>query len=222
MWNKIQRIYVGTNQVRPPTWKPWANTIAYYKFDNNLNDSSGNNRNLTTYSWTFTYWTTVQWAKFVQMDTSTSSSNLAVPFNLSNYTVSWWISFSEIRWSTYQWIMVDLEWWDGYPRLHTYANKVYSFTWDTWIAWTVNTWYNLICVCDWLILKEYINGTFISSYTLTTDVSSGTLIIDGIADKSRTQYRISWKLSELILENKARTAQEISDYYNQTKANYWL
>jgi hypothetical protein len=31
-----------------------------------------------------------------------------------------------------------------------------------------------------------------------------------------------WMIKDFIIENRERTAQEISDYYNQTKWTYWL
>jgi hypothetical protein len=42
------------------------------------------------------------------------------------------------------------------------------------------------------------------------------------ASSPLTNFTRQGKMSELILESKDRTAQEISDYYNQTKGNYWL
>ena len=32
----------------------------------------------------------------------------------------------------------------------------------------------------------------------------------------------NWDMSNIIFENKARTAQEVSNYYNITKWKYWL
>jgi hypothetical protein len=34
--------------------------------------------------------------------------------------------------------------------------------------------------------------------------------------------RLSWEISEFILEDRAWTATEISDYFNATKSNYWI
>ena len=31
-----------------------------------------------------------------------------------------------------------------------------------------------------------------------------------------------WWISEVIVENKVRTDQEIANYYNRKKSNYWL
>jgi hypothetical protein len=35
-------------------------------------------------------------------------------------------------------------------------------------------------------------------------------------------YNFPWKLSNFILETKEWSAQDVTDYYNQTKSNYWL
>jgi hypothetical protein len=43
----------------------------------------------------------------------------------------------------------------------------------------------------------------------------------GLHSSTNTQWYQSY-MSDFILESKARTAQEISNYYNKTKSNYWL
>ena len=60
-------------------WKPWANTIAYYKFDWNLNDSSGNNRNLSMYTGSFSYWTLSSWQPYCQLNTSATTNEASIP-----------------------------------------------------------------------------------------------------------------------------------------------
>ena len=50
MWNKIQRIYVGSNLVRPK-WQPWADTIAYWELNWNWEDTKND-------YWVETYTTT--------------------------------------------------------------------------------------------------------------------------------------------------------------------
>jgi hypothetical protein len=57
--HKVKNIYLWE-----PWWSPGADTIAYYKFDWDLNDSSGNNKNLTARG-TPTYWT-----NYITLDSS--------------------------------------------------------------------------------------------------------------------------------------------------------
>ena len=51
MWYKINKIRVGTQQVRPDTWTPWPNTLWYWTFDdmnaNQITDVSWNWNNIT-------------------------------------------------------------------------------------------------------------------------------------------------------------------------------
>ena len=70
-------------------------------------------------------------------------------------------------------------------------------------------------VKNWNKLSWYVNWNFINTVTMSTDQWSF---------QYSTQYSElqPWTYWEIIVEDKARTAQEVSDYYNQTKANYWL
>jgi hypothetical protein len=36
------------------------------------------------------------------------------------------------------------------------------------------------------------------------------------------ERKLYWQLSNVIFEDKARTSQEVSDYYDQTKWDYWI
>jgi hypothetical protein len=51
MWYKLKRIMIHDNgiekQVRPKTRNPWANTIAYYPLNWDINDHSSNGYNLS-------------------------------------------------------------------------------------------------------------------------------------------------------------------------------
>jgi len=64
---ELKNAYIG-EYVAPR--EPWANTVAYYKFDWNLNDSSGNNRNMALSRGSVTYWT-IWNNKYVHFDSST-------------------------------------------------------------------------------------------------------------------------------------------------------
>ena len=226
MWNKIQRIYVGTDLVRP-SWKPWANTIAYYKFNWNLNDSSGNNRNLSMYTWSFTYPTLSSWQQYCRLRSSAYTTNYTIPFNRTAYTISWWYSWNTIS-TQYQKIIVDLRSGDNYrPRAFNFGswwNYVYwAASFDGYgVAYTHNTWYNVVTTYNNMVVSSYINWTFIHSLTYSRSETTGTLRINCATDKTSTSYSCAWWLSELILESKARTAQEIAKYYKDTKWNYGL
>lgn len=232
MWYKLKRIMMRPNgvekQVRPDTWwQPWANTLAYYKFNWNLNDSSGNGRNLNMYTGSFSYSTLSSWQPYCQLNTNAQAYFSSFPFNRTAYTVSWWCYFTDVT-SSNQKIIMDLH--DGgnyFPRFYAWGwnhsgkiSSVVSFdSYDP--SWATNTRYYLVAVIKNNVSYSYINWNLIHSQSYSNSATSWSLFLNGTSNHN-SGYYTSWRISELILENKARTAQEISNYYNQTKSDYWL
>jgi hypothetical protein len=72
----------------------------------------------------------------------------------------------------------------------------------------------------WWTATFYLDTTAICTAT-TSNSYSQTMVF--MINKIRDKIDRWWAYySNMILENKVRTAQEISDYYNLTKWNYWL
>ena len=218
-------IDVQTNSITAEfKWKPWENTIAYYEFNSNLLDSSWNNRNLSAYTWSFSYWTASWWWKYVQLSSSNTANNLSIPINFDWYTVSWFVNFWEIRSSGAQWIVLDIQSNDWFPRFRSWNNWINSYCWwSHWAPASINTRYYLVCVIKNKIMYCYINGELkfqdnVVNYSWTL----ATFVLNWISDKSRTQYRTNAKLWELIIENAWRTWSEITKYFNQMKNKYWI
>ena len=92
MWYKVNKIYVGTQQVRP-VWKPWSNTIAYYPLTSTttVNDMSGNNRNLTNHSVSFNTYDWVNCAYFNGSSQYLNQDSVNMWLFSGSLTVSSWI-----------------------------------------------------------------------------------------------------------------------------------
>lgn len=210
---------------KKPKWKPWANTIAYYKLEEDLNDYSWNNRNLSMYTGSFTYETLTSWKKICRFNTSAQTTNYTMPFNRTAYTVSCWASWDTIT-TAYQKIIFDFQSWSNYfPRAydfnywwHQYVSSIVSFDAGQ-VSYVQNKWYHMVSVFDNNTASMYIDGQLIASVTYSSSETSGTLSVNWEWNY-RSGYRTWWALSELIFENKTRTATEVADYYNQTKADY--
>ena len=205
-------------------WKPWTNTLAYYEFNNNLNDSSWNSRNLSAYTWSFAYWTASWWWKYVQLSSSNTANNINIPINFDWYTVSWFVNFWEIRTTWAQWIVFDVESNDWYPRFWTWNWWVNSYCW--WLnraSASTNTRYHLVCVIKNKIMYCYINWQLkFQDNVANYSGSSAIFSLNWISDKSRSQYRTNAKLSELIIEKSARSQSDITKYFNKMKSKYGL
>lgn len=205
-------------------WKPWANTIAYYPLTatSTVNDFSGHNNTLTNYNsaqfgdynWVSCYlktsWNYLQW----------TVAN--IPTWNSNRTVSvWLVNDGNTGWTVVWW----WNWWWA-TQFSLFFNGNYPYfssngTGDIQLDATLTTgiWYNLILTYDGTATKMYQNWAFMKSSNMSLNTWWTQLSIWSIYSSS-TGYK--WKISNLIIENKVRTAQEIADYYNLTKSNYWL
>lgn len=189
-------------------WQPWANTIAYFPFSSNATDVTWNNT--LTNSWTQDW----LWRKF------TSASSITTP--------SWTVAYVNYRikinayptWNSA--ICLSNQKWMGYYPSHGEAvlNKK-IFVWynssfsrgDVTFRPTTWTWHNISYGYDWTKTIYSIDGT-----TWTLYNGSGY----NFGNEFILSQGSNITISNLILETTAWTSQEISDYYDQTKANYWL
>lgn len=204
-------------------WQPWANTIAYYPLDTDFNDASGNWFNLTGSNWAIIW--TLNWVSCLDLTASNS---------YVSWTVSWLPQWSSVR-TNMLWIYGNASWQNPWYQYWTssfnqadvlfnlnpigwsqYWGSMMSSTYGQWawhhvavvIKWTWSAWQEL-----------YIDGQLATSWTMTVNTNWTTLYLG----------RCTWDgtyldgyISKFIVENKVRTAQEVADYYNQTKWNYGL
>lgn len=238
MWYKLKNIYVWTNHVRPSGWQPWANTIAYYKFEWDANDYSWNGHNLTA-SWNVSY-VTNSWASKEVVYLNGSSSSNTTWFVSADFSqqltpstfVMWYKAVNNGGSNPLMVIFVQM-----YKNTNAYARtgvitarssdnftiRAYrDFVFNSWVQPDFWWWWHCVVVTVWewnakLYLDwEYKNGT---TYT-TADITETTRIY--IWKNDDTGFGYKWWISDTIIENKSRTAQEVADYYDQTKSNYWI
>lgn len=211
----------------PTWWKPWANTLAYYKFENNLNDSSWNSHTLTN-SWTISYDNN---SVVLASDAYLYCNNFSDTFN-HDRTISVWIYitsrasdnsiyFSKWTWAIRQQLMewVTKTWYSG---MWFYGEDI---NWTT--ATSLNTWYNIISTYNYSTRKynNYVNAVNDITWTLSAQYSLPAWTrfnIWAIAnDVNNTGYRVYWKLTEYIIEKKEWTQTDATNYFNETKWRFW-
>ena len=209
-------------------WTPWANTIAYYKFDWNLNDSSGNGNNWTL-NWTITYDTvgTMQVANFwgswyvtipglwaltwsltvnLWMESSQASANeialVALCPDTDNKNLSFAVNYGE----------ATMFRWNGSTSQSCQSNT----TVNDWV------WHNIVTTINGNTQTVYVD--WISKWTLSCnyDIVSGIYSWFWVNIKWSTGTKYNWLLSNIIVENTPRTSEQVAWYYNQTKSNYGL
>lgn len=228
MWNKIQRIYVGDHyQVRPKR-TPWTNTLAYRPLTSTttVNDQSGNNRNLTN-TGSVTFWTYkgVNCAYFSWSNKLTTTSFVS---NQQAVTVSCWVYFIRNGYSNNwnynqfvrRWGWSSANFW---PYYDTSNKKIVCSPWGMWTIYptTDTVRRHLTVTFNWSnIVKLYVNWVLDGTNSSASVPSWSRFGVWGYTINN-TNVR-KWWISEVIVENKVRTDQEIANYFNQTKSNYWL
>ena len=222
MWYKLQWIYVWADKVRPSGWKPWANTLAYFPFKDDILDTQ----------WTYTLsnnWNSKEtiWYKF------TSYALINIPNNVTPKTTSMWakpISIGNSTRSDTQ--MATLPNFTGYYLHHKNSSlnqKYVTFTNSSYASVTAsasvsfNQRYLFTTVYDGTKSYGYINGVKVLESAAWYRRSWNPIWFWEDTYDWTSNY-VNWQciLSDCIVESEPRTADEILKYFNQTKSNYWL
>lgn len=213
MWYKLKRIMIRPNgvekQVRPSGWTPWTNTIAYYPFENNTLDE--------TWHTTIGSWSLTQDGLWYR---PTSSAVISIA-GYNAYYVNLWICIKSYTWNTYIGLGNDQRWCWYYVKhasaslnryIYVFTNTSYNIGWSAYFSPTVNTWHNISYWYDWTKVIYSIDWVTNTLYNWAWYNFSNNLFLDAG----------DYIVSRYIVENKARTADEILAYYSKTKWNYWL
>lgn len=236
---KIEKVmtWVGgvEKQIRPSWWKPWANTVAYRKWENNTQDSSWKWVVLSG-TWTSSFSSSIKKVWNYSWNNSGKSYYLQIPNTSklsSSFTILTWIYFTS--WSSDRNRSIFADWDTSNLNFHIYQNASSRIIFDSgngssegsvqWPTVSTWTWYHLVITRDGSTCKIYSNWALYSSrttYSWKATSSSTPFLIGKRVTWDSSSNTFGWYLDETILENKARTADEIQNYYNLTKSNYGL
>lgn len=225
---KIKKVYLGSTQVRPDQRQPWVNTLAYYPFDTDYTDQSGNWYDLTN-RWATTIGTKwgVDCAVFIKNSNSWLYST-SVPFsNISTtMTFSFWMYVDQFNtwennvfwmWTASSGSCIILWYLQPINIWHRWYNDIATSTTST-----LQTWQNIVVTQDSSWTKIYLNWNQIGSSSYYATLTGNEFNVGYFNGSSALNRKYIWWMSNLILENKTRTAQEVSDYYDLTKGNYGI
>ena len=202
-------VYIWTDQ-----WAHWKNTVAYYPLTSTttVNDLSGNNRNLTNYNW-------VAFGTYAGVDCASFTWNKMILYH-SDFPARWYGDCTISCWmyTTSNSMQIVLALW-------TSEENVLELLIENWYIApyiapvTLNTWHHITYVIDSNHLIMYVDG--IQVYNVTYNVNNGkSLWIWRQTYDDDANYL--WYINEVIIENRARTAEQVVWYYNQTKSLYWI
>jgi len=210
-------------------WQPWVNTIARWKLDWDTTDSVNNVYDMADRVWSMSYWTLSWWEQYWIFDGNTVLVSTSVP-TWTKGTMSAWIYKS----STAEWIILwqctDTNNSDAYVTSIVKQDQL-----TFWIPWwpdksrsytmSLNTWHHVVFTQDWTNLSVYVDWV-----QLWTEAQSGwfnyhnwnILCIWGQARGTQSYGKLTWNLSNVIIESEARSLSDIQNYYDQTKSLYWI
>jgi hypothetical protein len=219
-----KKIYIRVDQ---QWWQPWANTVAYYPLTSvsTVNDmkTSGTKYNLTN---TWVTFGTYQGVDCAYLSTSSQLSNTS--FNELHWalprTFSFWV-YDKGNSSSWEWVYV-FHWktqkTNQMVLVFRWGNKYQISQWgSSWNFWAPTFWqWTYHCVIyDGTKFEWFKNWTSIWTWTYTINTQWNELYFwkhDNLWNSMDGYF------SNIIIENKVWTAQDVSDYYDISKANYWL
>ena len=200
-------------------WKPGANTLAYRPLSSDLKEAS--------------------WKSWLD-------------WNIASWSVSYSNNMATVERLTISTSLINWYWWDftilWYTQL-AYADTAFfasinSSWYSNTVFWLANNKVatRMIIGNNWAWPELYYTQAGVHLYTWVKTSTDIIAYVDGVEIWRTTWtywtiYRQdsnymwlwrdvvwSWTATRwwLIIENKARTATEISDYYNKTKSKYWL
>lgn len=211
-------------------WQPWVNTVAYYPLTSSstVNDLSGNSYTLTN-GWNVTFWTQ-QWVDCATFNWTLASvlTQSSISFNaFPTYTASVWmyitwtsgkyqtiyvIGASGGTWALWSWFRYNT-WlciWSRHPAYESVRR------------WNINwAWHLLTNVVNWSSSIQYLDW---QQYQTLTNSLTDTQTVLSLWAPNGFHYDddLTWYLSNFILENVSRSAQEVADYFELTKWAYWI
>jgi hypothetical protein len=203
-------------------WQPWANTLCYLPIDANDTTSTvyDHSWNWKDFSCTNCSFQTLSSGKRVLSISSGYIQRPAV-FVSPIYTINIWAYgfgtlFSQIYISSSRWHWVEI-----------YSNTLTLFdnkkVYNEWWTRITNARYNMCCTINnsWN-QKVYINGVEVASSSNNPSVLNIWSTTTYLWYSKWSQAATSWIIWAVILESGNRTAQEVLDYYNLTKRDYWI
>lgn len=204
-------------------WVPCENTIAYFPFKEDALDKVGS-RSLTINDCAVSNWV---------MNINSQASYMLLSSTIwgSQITGSVWY---------YYWALSTWWWWNTLfaKNWWTYHHILMPATTNNWTVWNIGfysswwypsskvlelwKWYHIVFVKNWTNEKIYVNAELVLDSNSSFDNNSQPLWIISSYNTSGWNQWAQWKMSELFFEDKLWNINEITDYYNLTKSNYWL
>lgn len=223
-------------------WKPWANTLIYYDFETANWSNVPNLWTLgSTYDWVatwVTFSTLTSWKKVANYTSNTRTNGIVTSATMnapSEFTIAFWINWPSSntgRTGCFGWSSSSAE----LDIQFNAVGKIDTFVYNNGWIWE---WKNNTTVLDgnW----HFICWTYDSTNKYIISLDNSNLAFTNVEWNINNAPNVNWfnvkvwktgnnsfdwswigQVWCFIIEDKARTAQEKLDYFNQTKWDYWI
>jgi hypothetical protein len=241
LYKDIKKVYKWSTQVRPTLSprEPWVNTVAYYPLTSatTVNNQVSGGTNLTNSNVTF--WT-AHWVNCATISgNDTTTWHTADKYLYANIT--WLPTWANARTFSY-WVYNDnasntgmaetyvFQWQASTNRmiLSASSNENIGYYWISQYGASGAFWAILrqqrchhCIVYDGSKFTWYVN--WVSTWTWTRTINTwNTYFCIWWSWLNPAWNAFNGSFSNVIIENVAWTSQDVADYYNLTKSNYWL
>ena len=231
-WYKIKRWLIRVNWVEkqfyPAGWNPWPNTLLYLPLNWDVKDYSGHSYTITTNS-TLQYFTDYVLSNWIDVNIGTLQWNFTIMWYFkatSSNTYSYVFNQDYIAYGNYYWWYCDFN-ADGRTNVFrvSFLKQPAVEMFKNYYSTTVTNWHHYcMVVSNDTNVKYYLDWTQIYDLSISwwSKPSSHLRIMWTNNPASMSSWDVATYGWKIILENKARTAQEITNYYNLTKSTYGL
>ena len=222
-----------------PSYVPTDGLVAYYPFNGNANDESGNGNHGTVNGATLTSdrdGNENSSYSFDGVDDDISNSNEFLPLNI-DFTISVWFNTNDINQGS-QCILNSLEHTGiGLTFNHNYnSSKMNLFLGDGISFWDVNglggmksdyqndTWYNIILIKQNDLYKVYLNGVVDIETNISNSLNYNNLVgfRFGTISPDSGYEQFFGKIDDIGIWNRALTEQEIQNLYTSSTGDILL
>ena len=218
----ISKVFLWDTQVRPKPWQPWANTLFYYPFQEDILDQMGN----TSLSW----WTYTKESYWYLCAGSSANTRNEIS---SNLTIKRWVK------TMLSWVYVKNKWatsWANWSQVMFIPNGNTCYAYYQYNDWTnyfftAAVWniyyrnYVLLPTDSWHLLAITVSDEWAKWYIDNNEYVLSNAMYWTENNPEPIHLWRSWTQvihSRVIWEDRTWTTQELSNYYNQTKSKYWL
>ena len=216
------------------SWQPWANTVLYYSFNNDTATTVYDWVSNNDWTWVWSNWQYIALAQWKYADfTQATNQYITIPTSLAypttDLTISFWIKYTSTAamWIFHKWNGSDGT--NAYVIIHTTNGTIRADIpykqWDiryTNALMNDGSWHHIACTKNGNSYIMYVDAQQTSIVSSSQSIDWGSATQWNIWRHQESWELLDWWLDEFIVENVAWSSQEVSDYYDLTKWDYWI